>query len=81
MTFWELNACINEYNKMQEEQNKEKVAISWQTANFTGAAFAGKLRRLSTYLKDNQKVTSPKVSKEEFNKKLAEAERRLADGS
>lgn len=66
---------------MQEEQNKEKVAISWQTANFTGAAFAGKLRKLSTYLKDSRKVTAPKVSKEEFNKKLAEAERRLADGS
>lgn len=70
-----------EYNKMQEEKSKEQIAKSWQTANFTGAAFAGKLRKLSTYLKDNQKVTAPKISKDEFNKKLAEAERRLADGS
>ena len=66
---------------MQEEKCKEQIAKSWQVANFTGAAFAGKLRKLSTYLKDNPKATAPKVSKDEFDKKLAEAERRFADGS
>lgn len=81
MELWEFNACVAEYNKMQEEKDKEQIALCWQTANFTGAAFAGKLRKLSHYLKDNQKAVAPKVSKDEFNKKLAEAERRLADGS
>ena len=81
MELWEFNACVAEYSKMQEEKCKEQVAKSWQVANFTGAAFAGKLRKLSTYLKNETKSTAPKVSKDEFNKKLAEAERRLADGS
>ena len=81
MELWEFNACVAEYSKMQEEKNKEQIAKSWQVANFTGAAFAGKLRKLSTYLKDKTKDTAPMVSKDEFNKKLAEAERRLADGS
>lgn len=81
MELWEFNACVAEYNKMQEEKGKEQIALCWQTANFTGAAFAGKLRKLSTYLKDDKKTTAPKVSKDEFDKKLAEAERRLADGS
>ena len=81
MELWEFNSCVAEYSKMQEEKYKEQIAKSWQVANFTGTAFAGKLRKLSTYLKDNQKATAPKVSKDEFDKKLAEAERRLADGS
>lgn len=81
MELWEFNTCVSEYSKMQEEKGKEQVAKSWQTANFTGAAFAGKLRKLSTYLKDETKNTAPKVSKEEFDKKLAEAERRFADGA
>ena len=80
MELWEFNACVAEYNKMQEEKDKEQIALCWQTANFTGAAFAGKLRKLSHYLKDNQKAVAPKVSKDELTK-LAEAERRLADGS
>ena len=81
MELWEFNACVAEYSKMQEEKCKEQIAKSWQIANFTGAAFAGKLRKLSTYLKNETKSTAPKVSKDEFNKKLAEAERRLANGS
>ena len=81
MELWEFNVCVSEYSKMREEKCKEQIAKSWQVANFTGAAFAGKLRKLSTYLKDETKTTAPKVSKDEFDKKLAEAERRLADGS
>lgn len=81
MELWEFNACVSEYSKMQEEKYKEQIAKSWQVANFTGAAFAGKLRKLSTYLKDETKNTAPKVSKDDFERKLAEAEGRLSDGT
>ncbi|MPW25945.1 hypothetical protein GC105_09095 [Alkalibaculum sp. M08DMB] len=77
MELWEFNCCVKAFNKRQAEQGKELISTSWQTASFTGAAFAGKLKKLDTYLKEegNKKV-SPKVNKKEFEKRLAKAERR-----
>lgn len=83
LELWEFNACVNEYNKMQSERADELTAMAWQTANFTGAAFAGKLRKLNFYLEQRHpsKAQAPKISRDEFDKKLAMAERRLGDGS
>ena len=65
---------------MQSEKLQNETANAWQTANFTGAAFCGKLRKLKYYLKqmESEKVKkAPKISKDDFERKLAEAERRL----
>ena len=71
--------CLRAYNARQEGKAKEQLAVSWQTANFMGAAFAGKLRRLSAYIKDGKKATAPKISQEEFEKKLAKVRRDTGD--
>jgi hypothetical protein len=79
---WEFNTCVHEYNAMQAESTKESTVQAWRTANFTGAAFAGKLRKLSDYIKDTEsKTAAPKTSKEGFEQKLAAAERRQKHGS
>lgn len=66
---------------MQEEKTRSETAYAWQTANFTGAAFAGKLRRLSSYLKKEKTSKAPEVSREVFEEKLKEAERSAKNGS
>lgn len=81
MELWELNDCVKEYNLMQKESSRLDTTRAWQIANFTGAAFAGKLRKLSTYIKENKKNKAPKVSREEFDRKLREAERSVNNGS
>ena len=56
--------------------------MCWQTANFCGAAFAGKLKPLKRYIKDETKSAAPKVSKDEFERRLKAAqERRITGGS
>lgn len=60
---------------MQEESAKETLASAWQTANFVGAAFAGKLKKLNTYIKDTPKTEAPKPQKTDFEAKLARARR------
>ena len=79
MELWEFNLCVQEYNKMQYEKMQNDTANSWQTANFTGAAFCGKLKKLDYYLKEKEITKAPKVSKSEFERKLAEAERRAKE--
>ena len=80
MDLWEFNACVKEYSKMQEDKADMALSSCWQTAAFTGSAFAGKLKKLSYYKRDNQKSQAPKVDKNEFDRKLADAERRLSGG-
>ncbi len=82
MELWELYACVDAYNKLQSGKSKEQIAICWQTANFVGAAFAGKLKPLKRYIKDSTKTVAPKVSKDEFERRLKAAqERRETDGT
>lgn len=81
MELWELNACVKEYNLMQEESSRRDTSRAWQTANFTSAAFAGKLRKLSEYTKETKKNEAPKVSREEFERKLREAEEAVNNGT
>ena len=64
---------------MQKEKVQSDTAVAWQTANFTGAAFCGKLKKLDYYLKEKEITKAPKVSKSEFERKLAEAERRAKE--
>ncbi|MFT3951176.1 MAG: hypothetical protein QM689_04380 [Oscillospiraceae bacterium] len=66
---------------MQQEKSDYTLAECWQTAAFTGAAFGGKLRQLKHYRKQDKKAVAPAVSKDEFERKLAEAERMAADGT
>lgn len=72
---------MKEYSQMQEDMADKELALCWQTAAFTGAAFAGKLKKLSRYKQDNKKANAPKISKEKFERKLADAERRGNNGS
>ena len=64
---------------MQKEKAQSDTAVAWQTANFTGAAFCGKLKKLDYYLTEKEITKAPKVSKSEFERKLAEAERRAKE--
>lgn len=73
MELWELNACVAAYNDLKQSEGKNTIATCWQTANFTGAAFAGKLKKLSHYIKDAQKSSAPPISKDDFERKLAKA--------
>lgn len=76
MELWELNECVREYNRMHSENVNSRTALAWETANFVGAAFSGKLKGLKFYLKESQTSKAPAISNTEFDKKLAEAERR-----
>lgn len=79
MELWEFNACVEAYNKQKEAQSKEQTAKCWQTGYFAGAAFVGKLKPLRNYIKE--KSAAPKVSKDEFERRLKLAEGRALDGS
>lgn len=79
MELWEFNLCVQEHTKMQYEKMQNDTANSWQTANFTGAAFCGKLKKLDYYLKEREVTKAPAISKSDFERKLAEAERRTKD--
>jgi len=80
MELWEFVHCCKAYHKKSENDAKNALATSWQIAAFTGAAFAGKLKKFDYYAKD-EKTIAPKISKEEFDKKLLEIERRAANGA
>lgn len=82
LELWELNACIKAFNRKQEGENKSAFVRVWQTANLTGAAFGGKLKNLSHYLPETEVIQGRKLSQEEmneFDRKLAEKERREED--
>lgn len=81
MELWEFNNCVAAFNEQQAERSKEMTALAWQTANFVGAAFAGKLRKLSWYLDEAVTHAAPQVSKEEFERRLALAQEVNADGN
>lgn len=76
MELWEFNTCVQAHNAAQKEAKKERLTTCWQIAAFTGAAFAGKLKKLDRYIKEAQRVDAPKVDKDEFEKRLAAAERK-----
>lgn len=73
LALWELNAAVKARNEHRRAESKRELALCWQTASFTGAAFGGKLKRLSHYLRDDQKQAAPQVSREEFERRLAAA--------
>lgn len=81
MELWELNVCVREYNRIKQESAFSEITASWRTANFTGAAFAGKLRKLDYYMKNSETKQAPKVSVNEFEEKLKLAERSVKNGS
>lgn len=76
MELWEFNQCVREFNCIQQEQTRYDTAQAWKTANFAGAAVHGKLKNLSEYLTENHIKKSPKITFEEFDQKLAQAEQR-----
>ena len=73
MELWEFYACTEGYVKRQDLRATEALIASWQTGNFVGAAFGGKLNGLKRYLQKSdvlEKRAAPKISEEEFDKKL-----------
>ena len=74
MELWEFNACMKSYNLSCEKTEKRAINRAWLTANFTGAAYAGKLKKLENYTKLLDHKQGPKVSKEQFEEKLQRAE-------
>lgn len=80
MELWEYNAMIEGYKLRETAEHKKRTVLAWQTANFAAAAMAGKLRSLDRYLENGEKKEAPKISREEFEKKLNEA-RRLSGGT
>lgn len=72
--------CLREFNARQRVAGKEQTAVAWATAAFTGAAFAGKLRKLDHYLKDQDKAQAPAVDRETFDAKLKAAQAATAKG-
>jgi hypothetical protein len=73
MELWEFVALQSEWIKMQEEESRNILRTAWLTAKFSGSAFAGKLRKLETYMHDAKRTAAPKVSRDEFDLKLAKA--------
>jgi len=76
MELWEFCACTEGFAQRQELRATEALIASWQTGNFTGAAFAGKLKGLKHYMQKHdpsEKQAAPKISKEKFYEKLARA--------
>ena len=54
MELWEYNAIVSGHNDRLRREARENFASCWQTANFAGAAFVGKLRSLHHYLPDEE---------------------------
>lgn len=83
MELWEFNCCVKAHNRKKKEAAKEAVAVSWQTARFSSAAFAGKLKPLKNYLEmaDQTATKAPTVSREEFNRNLKLAEGARENGA
>lgn len=84
MEMWEFAACVGAHNRKIKAESKDKLAQAWQTAALTGAAFAGKLKKFKYYADkldaSEKKTTAPKISREEFEKKLRKAEGRAKNG-
>ena len=40
MELWEFNCCVKAHNRKKKDAAKEAVAVSWETARFSSAAFA-----------------------------------------
>lgn len=86
MRLWEFNACVRGFNRKQKDSARDLLASNWQTAALTGAAFAGKLKSLNHYMKNdvepvkNKKKTpdKPDISIEDFEDKLRRAKRKEA---
>lgn len=84
MEAWEFAACVRAHNRKIKAEGRDKLAQAWQTAALTGAAFAGKLKKLKYYMDkidgDTKKSSAPKISREEFEEKLRIAEGRAGNG-
>jgi len=81
LSLWEFNACVRAYNAQREAEGDAETVRAWRTANFTGAAFANKLKPLKHYLGEKA-VTAPTLSAEQqarIDKKFEE--RRRLDGA
>lgn len=73
MELWEFNACVYAYNDRQKQKGNELITLAWHTANFQRAK---RMKNLSEYIKSDDKKLAPQVNKSEFEKRLAQAERR-----
>ena len=65
LSLWELNACVRAYNRRREAEAEAAIRDIWLTANLTGAAFAGKLKRLEHYTRRTA-IAAPSVTAEQM---------------
>ena len=75
LDLWEFNSCVRAYAERQKQLAEQAHQQAWQTAAYTGAAFAGKLKDYKHYTKKAKKAQAPKISEEEFERKLELAKR------
>ncbi|MCL2531588.1 MAG: hypothetical protein FWE40_05475 [Oscillospiraceae bacterium] len=76
MELWEFYLTAKGWAERERLLAKRGMIECWTTANLTGAAFAGKLKPMNHYVKDENDVkAAPKISIEDFKAKLAAAER------
>ena len=75
MELWEYLMCQKAFKRRGEDDANDTFAATWQTAYFSGAAFAGKLRKLKYYQENAnvEKAVAPKISRDKFEQKLKEA--------
>lgn len=62
------------FNAKAKEKSEEILISDWRIANFTGAAFAGKLKSLSHYTESDNITVAPKMDKDEFERRVKLAE-------
>jgi len=67
LSLWEFNACVRAYNRRRREEGEAELASNWRTANFSGAAFGGKLKNLDNYT-GKKATVAPKVTAEQMAK-------------
>ena len=69
-------------NERREEEQENLITLAWLTANFTGAALAGKLKSLDFYISQMKKASSfkPKAPQQTKEMLIAEAKKHNLKG-
>jgi hypothetical protein len=81
MELWEFRCCMKAWSDALLDRRNEQIRLAHETANFLNHAMAGKLRGLKEYLiRPENRQAAPKVSKEEFERRLKAARERRERG-
>jgi len=78
MELWQFNSCVRAFNEQKKAKDRQNLFYAWCTANWTGAALAGKLRKFTSYIKEEQAETVERGTAltreqmDEFDRRLKE---------